>query len=262
MKSRLLRHSVIAVALFVLAAGCGDDDAADGDSGSGLGGFLAGSSTTEATTTTEPTTTTSSDDDDDNAGDGPGGLFDDGGVGAPGSGLFDGGHNEGPAPDTPSDPGGGSSDIAAFFGSDLIDPGLGAALHQACAAGDMQACDTMYYDSAPDSDGEAFGATCGGELPTADRFCTELSGAATGSHAPMGQAYSGSAAEGNEAALVNACYRGSMNACDALYDLNLGAESRAYGATCGSRVDTDQYCANLYGLGYEWAIAWRPLVGL
>lgn len=241
----------------MLAAGCGDDE---GASSGGIGGFLDGATTTSTTADSTTTTSTTVDDDDDD--DGPGGLFDDSGTGAPGSGLFTGGHNEGPAPTTPSDPGQGGGEITVFYGSELVDQTKGAALHEACSGGDMQACDTMYFDSAPESDGEAFGATCGGELPEADRYCVELSSGSTGTHAPMGESFTGAAAEGNEAALVNACYYGSMNACDALYDLNLGAESRAYGATCGARVDTDQYCANLYGLGYEWAVAWRSMVGL
>ena len=45
----------------------------------------------------------------------------------------------------------------------------------------------------------------------------------------------------------------SMNACDALYDLDLGAESRAYGATCGGRIETTEWCSDLYGLGYEYS---------
>lgn len=250
MSTRLLSRGLI-VALVLFAAACGDD------SGSGealdLGAALTTSTTSTSSTTTSSTSSTVA----------PGGLFDDTGTGAPGSGLFGSDeHDFEPSGSTPAAPSGGSSEVTVFYGSDLVDVDMGVALYEACAGGDMQACDGMYLDSAGDSDAETFGATCAGELPSADQYCTDLGGSADGTHAPLPGAFSGSAQEGTESALVNACTRGSMNACDALYDLNLGAESQAYGATCGDRVQTDQYCSNLYGLGYEWAVAWRDMVGL
>ncbi len=245
------RGLIVAFVLFVGAA-CGDDDSGSGNA-LDLGAVLTTSSTTTSSTTTSSTSSTVA----------PGGLFDDTGTGAPGSGLFGTDeHDFEPSGTTPEAPSGASSEVTAFYGTDLINVDLAVALYEACAGGDMQACDGMYLDAAGDSEAEAFGATCAGELPSADQYCADIGGSATGTHAPLAGIFTGSAQEGNEAALVNACERGSMNACDALYDLNLGADSRAYGATCGARVDTDQYCSNLYGLGYDWAVAWRDMVGI
>ncbi len=39
-------------------------------------------------------------------------------------------------------------------------------LYGMCAEGNMAACDTLYWESACDSDLEAFGGTCGSRTPT------------------------------------------------------------------------------------------------
>lgn len=43
--------------------------------------------------------------------------------------------------------------------------------------------------------------------------------------------------------LADACYAGSMSACDDLYaQAEVGSDYEEYGATCGGRLDTDLYC--------------------
>ena len=255
--SRRLTGALLA-ALVVLAAGCGDDDSGGSSGGSGWQSALT-TTTTEAETTTtstteaETTTTTS----------GSGGLFDDSGTGAPGSGLFGTGEHDfdsdAPPPEAPEE---GDAEVVAFYGTELVDIELGWLLFDACASGDMAACDTMYIDAAPGSDAEQFGATCAGELPEADRYCVELPSASTHSYVPAGGPYTGSVASDLEEALVNACGRGSMNACDALFDYALGEASQLYGAPCGDRIQTNLYCSVEWGLGYDWAVAWRDAVGI
>lgn len=234
------------IVLVLMAAACGDDGGDEG--GGGLGALVT--TTTEA----EETTTTTEE---------GGGLFDDDGTGTPGEGLFGGDvdHDVDVDPDDVGDL--DASDPFVYFGSEAIDVDLAAALDGACAGGDMQACDTLYLDTPGDTQAEAFGATCGGALPSADAYCVTLDSATTGSYVPLGSAFTGTTADDTEAQLVEVCGLGGMNACDALYAYAAdGSPSRDYGATCGGRIDTTEWCTDLYSLGYGYHQEWLAQVGL
>lgn len=239
------------IALVLLAAACGDDGG--DDEGGGLGALVT---TTTEDEVEETTTTTEADDDD--------GLFDDDGTGSPGSGLFGGDVGEHDADvDVDDIDDLDTGDPTEFYASADIDVDLANALHDACAGGDMQACDTMYLDTPADSDAEAFGATCGGALPSADAYCVTLGGDATGTYVPLGTPFAGTSTDETEQALLEACELGGMNACDALYVVSAqGTEAFAYGASCGGRIETTSYCTDLYSLGYDYHQAWLASVGL
>ncbi len=82
--------------------------------------------------------------------------------------------------DTPSDGGG---DPSGDIPEDLPDPGPTpdtddpelTALIEGCEAGDMQACDDLFFDSEIGSDAEAYGDTCGARVEDAQgELCTVL----------------------------------------------------------------------------------------
>lgn len=241
------------VAVCFLAAACGDDDGGGASGGGGLAALVTTTTEAETTTTVEETTTTTS---------GGGGLFSDGGTGQPGSGIFSGdvgSHDIDPGAITDID----RTDPSEFYGSADIDVDKALALYDACAGGDMQACDTMYLDTPVGTAAEAFGATCGGELPEADVYCVTLTSGTTGSYVPLGTPYTLGFADDTEEALVNACHRGGMQACDALYVWSdQSSPAFAYGAQCGGRVETNNYCSDLYSLGYDYHQAWLAANGL
>ncbi|QGG95910.1 hypothetical protein [Actinomarinicola tropica] len=80
---------------------------------------------------------------------------------------------------------------------------------------------------------------------------------ATGSYVPLGSPFDGTTTSEDEQRIVDACSRGGMNACDALYQMSEeGTAQKAYGSTCGGRTQTSEWCSDLYGLGYEYFQAW------
>lgn len=111
------------------------------------------------------------------------------------------------------------------------DPALDAQW-DACAAGDMAACDSLYLDSPAGSEYESFGETCGGTTDGAF-LCDSAteSGAST---------TSGAAAYGDDPeldALWDACEAGDGAACSELFwssDADTAYED--FGYTCGNRV--------------------------
>ncbi|QGG95911.1 hypothetical protein [Actinomarinicola tropica] len=129
----------IAILALVLASCGGDDEDARGN--------LADLVEDTTTTSTEAATTTTVDD--------LGGLFDDDGTGAPGSGIFTGDAEEHDVDVDEDAPTFDETDPATFFGTDTIDLDLAQSLYEACRDGDMQACDTMYLDTLVDSPAES-----------------------------------------------------------------------------------------------------------
>lgn len=98
----------------------------------------------------------------------------------------------------------------------------------ACEMGDWAACDTLYLESPPGSEYEAFGATCGGitdgSLWCVDEFSTTdptLDG------------------------LWTDCEMGDWAACDTLYiEAPVGSDYEEFGATCGGITDGSRWCTD------------------
>lgn len=105
------------------------------------------------------------------------------------------------------------------YGDDPVLDGL----HDDCAAGDMAACDELYWDSPIGSEYETFAVSCGG---TRDGFNG-------GTCADGGEPFT----YGDDADLDadwDACAGGDMAACDALYLWSpFDSEYEAFGSTCG-----------------------------
>jgi len=112
------------------------------------------------------------------------------------------------------------------YGDDPVLDGL----HDACGAGDMASCDTLYLDSPIDSEYETFGSTCGGL--EVDRF-------------------GGCAAEpmfyGDDVyfdGLYDACGAGDMASCDTLYlESPVESEYETFGSLCGGVATEDEFGA-------------------
>jgi hypothetical protein len=104
------------------------------------------------------------------------------------------------------------------------------ALHDACTAGDSEACDELYWQSPFGSGYEAYGATCGNTAPQGSD-CT--AGSDGGSDAVDDY---GSDAELD--ALYDACTAGNGEACDELFWTSpVDSAYEAYGDTCGGRFE-------------------------
>ena len=116
----------------------------------------------------------------------------------------------------------GDIDVDTSLGDDSGDPFDLTQFRADCAAGDMEACDALFFQSEVGSDDEDFGASCGG---TAD-----------GSTAGM-CSYLPATAE--ELAQYRAdCSSGDMEACDDLYyNSEFGSDDETFGATCGGTAD-------------------------
>ena len=110
------------------------------------------------------------------------------------------------------------------------DPRLDA-LYDSCAAGDMVACDDLYWESPIDSDYEAFALTCG---DTIDGFNG-------GSCADGGEPFT----YGDDAELDadwDACEAGDMEACDRLYIFSpFDSDYEAFGNRCGGRSEDELF---------------------
>jgi TIR domain len=93
-------------------------------------------------------------------------------------------------------------------------------LTDGCAAGDMAACDSLWFDSPIGSDYEAFASTCGSPAPV------ELAGSC--------QAEFDAALDG----WAIGCADGSLESCDTLAaEAGGGTAYAAFGASCGGRTD-------------------------
>jgi hypothetical protein len=119
-----------------------------------------------------------------------------------------------------------SSTGGAAYGDDpVLD-----SLYDACAAGDMLSCDTLWLESPVDSEYESYGSTCGGG--EADTF-------------------GGCAAEpmlyGDDAyfdGLYDACGAGDMASCDTLYlESPVESEYETFGSLCGGVATEDEFGA-------------------
>jgi hypothetical protein len=127
----------------------------------------------------------------------------------------------------------------AFYGTDpILDT-----LWDWCEDGAMWACDELYLRAVAGSDYEWFGATCG-DLVDTDEWCTILY------DAPEAESF-GDVPELDE--LWVDCESGVGDwavACDLLFELApLDTQYREFGGTCGGRLDTDEWCEDLYPSG-------------
>jgi len=97
-----------------------------------------------------------------------------------------------------------------------------AEYREGCTAGDMEACDNLYFASPSGSDDEEFGATCGGT--TDDR--------------PSGGCEFSAGMSTELAEYREGCTAGDMEACDNLYFASpSGSDDEEFGATCGGTTD-------------------------
>ncbi len=109
------------------------------------------------------------------------------------------------------------------------DPALDA-LWDACAGGDMQACDDLYAQSPAGSECEAFGDTCGNTTPGGE-WCVGIPADSTCGDATLD-------------ALWDACAGGDMQACDDLFIQSpAGSACEAFGDTCGATTTGGEWCA-------------------
>jgi hypothetical protein len=107
-------------------------------------------------------------------------------------------------------------------------------LYEECEAGDMVACDDLYYDSPPRSAYEDFGSTCG-----------ERGGHLFGECAAELDDEDAEEPDADLDSLRASCAEGDMEACDDLYfDSPVGSDEEEFGSTCGGRQDpTNGDCA-------------------
>lgn len=242
-RNRLTAALFGAAILALGLTGCGDKEGA--------------APTTSAPTTAAPTTTTA------------GSLSADDET-SPGSGLFGASDDDSGASSSSSSSSSEDEltdeDVYEAFGSDLVDVDLAVALWGACGEGDMQACETLFLDSAERSDAEAWGLTCGG-LDEDDEGLSCLDrhdSASTGDYVPLAVAYRGATPSDDIVAqLVQKCGEGSMNACDALLVSSAeGSEPYEYGELCGGRSDDTALCVDQFGLGKAALQQWLDDNGL
>lgn len=100
-------------------------------------------------------------------------------------------------------------------------------LYDACAEGDMDACDDLYWSSPYGSEYEAFGASCGGTGTAAYGYCSREGDAADPSSDLLDQ-------------LDAECADGDLASCDTLYwRSGLGSEQEDWASTCGERTDVE-----------------------
>jgi len=112
------------------------------------------------------------------------------------------------------------------------DPELDA-LYDACADGDLAACDDLYMEAPFGSDYEAFGLDCGGNDGESALYCSDSS---QSSDDPEPQAYGD---DPELDALYDACDGGDYASCDELYwSSALGSEYEDFGLTCGNRIES------------------------
>ncbi len=159
---------------------------------------------------------------------------------------------------------------------DLGDDPLLDELAANCYAGDMQACDDLYWESPLDSAYEDYGNTCGGRVPDGAMTCTDLADPVPGTGdvpvdtgdvpvdtgeppihtvptngeipAPTVEP-TGLGTDPQLDALAQACYDGDMTSCDDLYNASAsGSAYEEYGDTCAGRqpTGTGRYCVSSF----------------
>jgi hypothetical protein len=128
-----------------------------------------------------------------------------------------------------------SSASGTTYGSDpVLDQ-----LWDDCSLGDMQACDTLYYDSPLDSDYQEFGGRCGTAGSESAGWCA----AENQPTLPSTAAAPGTSVELDF--LWEACAEGDFQACDDLYfEAPAGSFYEAFGASCGDRISSPGTCVN------------------
>ena len=105
------------------------------------------------------------------------------------------------------------------------------ALHDACTAGDAEACDELYWSSPIGSAYEAYGNTCGDRFPSGVVTCVSAMGDAE----PTGPMSYGD--DPRLDALQDRCETGDLEACDELWLTSpIGSAYESYGSTCGGRT--------------------------
>lgn len=208
---RALGARAVPVALAVLLAACGSDDAA----------------APRATTTT--------------AGDAPGlvTLLDDAAPAIAEAQADDGATTTTAAAPAPDD-GAGYDHTAAALAALGDDPDLDAKA-LACFHADLTACDDLYVGSPDGSLYEAYGATCGARIdePT-NRLCVDVL-------VPPADDPTGLGDDEFLDALAAQCFAGDLFDCDLLFaEADEGSQYEAYGASCGRRVEpTEEPCEDL-----------------
>lgn len=134
-----------------------------------------------------------------------------------------------------------------------------------CEAGNLQACDQLYFVSSPGTPGEEYGATCGGRTEQRmDGTCATVFGSG-GGEAGGGQGGGGAGLPSlgapttppdqltpEQAELARSCYGGDLAACDDLFArTEPDTVGESYGATCGGRLAMAEarpgQCAALFG---------------
>ena len=119
-------------------------------------------------------------------------------------------------------------------------------LAQSCYAGDMQACDDLYYTSPIGSAYESFAETCAGRTaePIAGLCVATFTPGATststsvplGPLPPATQQPTGLGTDPAMDALAKSCYDGDMQACDDLYYTSpIGSAYESFAETCAGR---------------------------
>ena len=109
-----------------------------------------------------------------------------------------------------------------------------------CAAGDLNACDDLYWGSPVGSDYEAFGSTCGQTTTLTRGNCASGDtggGVAGGSYGD----------DPTLDALYDSCAVGDLEACDALwFQSPIGSDYEAFGSICGGLESSPQFgtCAD------------------
>ena len=126
----------------------------------------------------------------------------------------------------------GTSTGGTAYGDDPLLDGL----YDDCSAGNMPACDTLYFDSPVGSEYENYGSTCGGvEVDTYGGCATD----------PMFY--------GDDTyfdGLYDSCEAGEMTACDELYLFSaVDSEYETFGNLCGGLATEEEFgnCEAVYG---------------
>lgn len=111
----------------------------------------------------------------------------------------------------------------------------------ACAGGDMVACDDLYFGSPAGSDEEAFAETCGERNVPAPGQCELTHGAVFDPADPGVVGMAGYGDDPDLDLLWDQCADGLLLACDDLYHQSpIGSDYGAFGSSCGgSGADVD-----------------------
>ena len=122
------------------------------------------------------------------------------------------------------------------------------ALAQSCFAGDMQACDDLYYQSPIGSAYEAYGTSCAGrstsDIPGScvSTFTPEAAPTTVANLPPAPAATQPPTGLGTDPAmdaLAQSCFAGDMQGCDELYFASpIGSAYEAYAETCAGRTES------------------------